>query len=213
MRAALLLALALVLVLAREAQARSRLASPGGAVLIAEAGDDAGPIASPGGPAAALAAAAGAVLSAGEAVLETFGAAVTRAFQLPERAAPYAEAIGAAEVKFSLPTGLLGRVLYQESRFRPDVIEGRTVSSAGAVGIAQIVPRWHPGVDPRDPFASIEYAAGYLRKLFDRFGSWADALAAYNWGPGNLARLGLGAAPSETRDYVREIAADVEGIA
>ena len=126
--------------------------------------------------------------------------------------APY---IADAEQRNGVPAGLLHRQMYQESRFRSDIIDGRTGSSAGAFGIAQIVPRWHPDVDPLDPIASIYYAAAYMKRLYDRFGSWSLALAAYNWGQGNQNRdLADGIIgnewPDETRRYVAEITADVE---
>ena len=106
-------------------------------------------------------------------------------WQYPPQAAPYVLSIDAAEGRNSIPPRLLGRLLYEESRYRADIIDGSTVSSAGAVGIAQIVPYYHPTVDPLDPYASIEYAARYLASLKRQFGSWDKALAAYNWGPGN----------------------------
>lgn len=124
----------------------------------------------------------------------------------------YRAAIAAAEFKYSLPDGLLHRLIFQESHFRTDIITGKTVSSAGALGIAQIVPKWHPGVDPLDPFASIDYAASYLKQLRKQTKSWTDAIAAYNWGIGNLKRGGLANAPKETRDYVAQITADVPGL-
>lgn len=127
----------------------------------------------------------------------------------PLKAAPYLQQMDTAELAYGLPRGLLARQAYQESRFRSDIIEGRTKSSAGAVGLMQIVPRWHPGVDPLDPIGSIWYAAKYLRGLFDRFGSWELALAAYNWGPTNVAKHTPEQWPKETRDYVQQIGADV----
>lgn len=126
----------------------------------------------------------------------------------------YLPAITSAEQAYGLPPGLLHRQLFQESRFRSDIIEGRTVSSAGAVGIAQIIPRWHPAVDPLDPYAAISYAASLDRAYFDMFGSWSAALAAYNWGRGNQAKdlrdgiLG-NEWPKETRDYVAQITNDI----
>lgn len=147
------------------------------------------------------------------------GSSSSTGWELPEAAAPYADTIRAAETHWQLPRGLLGRLLYQESRFRPDIINGDLVSSAGAVGIAQIVPRWHPNVNPVDANASIWYAAKYLSQNYSRFGSWQLALAAYNWGPGNLGTAlelygdgWLSHAPRETRNYVAEISADVGGL-
>lgn len=115
-----------------------------------------------------------------------------------------------ASATYGLPENLLARVAYQESHFRQDIISGKTVSSAGAVGIMQLVPKWHPNVNPLDPFDAIPYAARYLRQLFNQFGSWELALAAYNWGPGNLKKDLTGKAwPQETINYVNDIAGDV----
>src|SRR5688572_25590325 len=96
---------------------------------------------------------------------------MTRAAQMflgwwpPAAAAPYLASIAVAEHTWGLPKNLLARVLHQESRYRPEIIDGRVVSPAGAKGIAQIVPRWHPGVNPLDPFQAIAYAARYLAEL------------------------------------------------
>ncbi len=127
----------------------------------------------------------------------------------PPSAEPWLDTIRAAEDMNMIPRNLLARLLYQESRFRHDIITGQVRSSAGAVGIAQIVPRWHPDVDPLDPIASINYAAQYLRRLYRQFGSWDKALAAYNWGPGNVSRYGLASLPAETHNYITEILGDL----
>jgi soluble lytic murein transglycosylase-like protein len=113
-----------------------------------------------------------------------------------------------------MPPGLLEAVAYRESRFRPDIIDGRTRSAAGAVGIMQVVPKWHPGLGESgalDPSRAVPYAANYLRTLYNKFGSWRLALAAYNWGQGNLQAKDLADGivgddwPAETRLYVEEI--------
>lgn len=123
----------------------------------------------------------------------------------------YRDAIAAAEFQYSLPEGLLHRVLYQESRFRSDIITGATASPAGALGIAQFMPATAAelGFNPLDPYASISGSARYLRDLRKQTNSWAEALAAYNWGIGNVKRKGLAAAPAETKSYVAGITADV----
>lgn len=138
--------------------------------------------------------------------------AARRVFQLPPAAAPYAEAIRAAEQRYGLPQSLLARQLMAESAYRPDVISGEKISSAGAVGIAQFMPATARdfGIDPRDPYQSIDAAGKYMRQLFDRFGDWGKALAAYNWGMGNVQRQGMARAPAETRKYVASILADVD---
>lgn len=117
--------------------------------------------------------------------------------------------LNATESKYGIPHDLLARQAYQESRFRPDIIDGSTVSPAGAQGIMQIVPKWHPGVDPLDVNAAIDYAGNFLRSLYNQFGSWSLALAAYNAGPGNVKKYG-GVPPfDETQNYVAQIIGDV----
>ena len=69
----------------------------------------------------------------------------------------------------------------------------------------QIMPQHHPGVNADDPEIAIAYGADYVAKLKDLFGSWELALAAYNWGPGNLREYGIENAPKETRDYIKRI--------
>lgn len=123
-------------------------------------------------------------------------------------------AFSSAAAQYSLPAGLLEAVAYRESRYRQDIINGTTRSTAGAVGIMQVIPRWHPELGEAgalDPQRAIPYAAKYLRQLFNQFGTWPLALAAYNWGQGNLERKDLADGvigddwPAETRAYVDEI--------
>lgn len=123
----------------------------------------------------------------------------------------YLDALHAAESRNGIPRDLLVRLAYQESRFRPDIISGATVSSANAQGIMQIVPRWHPDVNPLDPIASINYAGKFLAGLYRTFGRWELALKAYNWGAGNVRKWLAGNAvePSETQRYSAEILADL----
>ncbi len=128
----------------------------------------------------------------------------------PGEADQYRSTISATERRNGIPAGLLASLLYQESRFRPDIIFGGP-NHAGAVGIAQIIPRWHPGAVPGEPHAAIRYAGHYLRENFDRFGTWKRALAAYNWGPTNVQRhiasgsFNVDRLPGETRNYVRQV--------
>jgi soluble lytic murein transglycosylase-like protein len=116
----------------------------------------------------------------------------------------------AAEFEYNIPFGLLARQAWQESRFREDIITGKKVSSANAQGIMQIVPRWHPDVNPLDPIASIKYAAKYDAQLYKIFGTWELALAAYNWGPNNVMKHRNMRAvwPDETTKYASEILSD-----
>lgn len=130
---------------------------------------------------------------------------------LNTRGAAYKPLLEAAERKYGIPEGMLARLAWQESRFRPDIISGATKSAAGAVGIMQIVPRWHPGVNPLNPAESIDYAGKFLADLYRQFGSWELALKSYNWGAANVAAWLRGAKiePVETRNYSAQILADL----
>lgn len=122
-----------------------------------------------------------------------------------------AETFRRAEEKYRLPKGLLVKVAWKESRFKADAYNKGSTAS----GIMQIVPRWHPDRSYPDklnvwnPESAIPYAGWYLRWLRDRTNSWEEALAAYNWGIGNLWKYGMGRIPAETRDYVASIGGDV----
>lgn len=147
--------------------------------------------------------------------LENLGDSVTTAINNgwtpPSTAKPYLAAIAVAEAKYGLPNNLLARLLYQESRFRADIITGKVKSSVGATGIAQFMPATAKqfGINPLDPFESIDAAGQYLKQLYRRFGSWKEAVASYNWGQGNVSRKGLGNAPTETRNYYTQILSDI----
>ena len=120
----------------------------------------------------------------------------------------YDDQIRAAAAANGIPFDVLWRLLYQESRFREDIISGRVTSPVGALGIAQFMPataaEWR--VNALDPASAIPGAARYLRWLIDQFGGDVDkGVAAYNWGIGNVRRKGLAAAPQETVKYVAAI--------
>lgn len=125
--------------------------------------------------------------------------------------AKYADTIAMAEAQNGIPPNMLARLLYQESRYREDIITGKTRSPVGALGIAQFMPATarEMGIDPLNPPQAINGAARYLARLYDKFGNWTEALAAYNWGSGNVQRKGLANAPTETRNYFVQILADV----
>lgn len=117
-----------------------------------------------------------------------------------------------AERSNIIPPNMIVRQIYQESRYRPDIISGAVVSPAGAVGIMQIIPHWHPGVDALNAFDSIRYAAHWLTHLHHRFGKWHYALAAYNWGPENVLNFMSGKIPfmpDETVNYSNDILLDI----
>lgn len=146
-------------------------------------------------------------------------AATVAGWVVPSSGLQFKKFFDAATAKYHLPEGLIARQAYQESRFRADIISGQTISSAGAIGIMQIIPKWHPEIDPGDaaadraaalnPAKAIDYAGKYLRQLFNKYGSWELALAAYNAGPGNVDKY-KGVPPfQETQNYVAQISRDV----
>lgn len=123
-----------------------------------------------------------------------------------------------AEDDYGLPPNLLARMAYQESSFIENVIRGIKKSSAGALGIMQLMPQYFSTVQVPVPFsdsdvsAQITQAAQQMQALFAQFESWPLALAAYNAGAGNVAKYG-GIPPfAETQNYVAAIVADVPGI-
>lgn len=87
-------------------------------------------------------------------------------------------------------------------------------SSAGAIGLFQLEPPTAAqlGVDPRNVNENIRGGVTYLRQLLGMFGNVPTALAAYDWGMGNvrqsMAQWGsnfLAHAPTETKNYVAKI--------
>ena len=132
----------------------------------------------------------------------------------PPRAAQtsssYAAYIVEATQRFGVPAHWIVAVMRKESAG-----DARAVSTKGALGLMQIMPRtwdelrarYRLGRDPFDPRDNILAGAAYLRELHDRFGS-PGFLAAYNAGPTRYAEhLATGRPlPRETRDYVAALA-------
>ncbi|MFN8173986.1 MAG: transglycosylase SLT domain-containing protein [Solirubrobacteraceae bacterium] len=117
--------------------------------------------------------------------------------------ARYAPLIARAAQRWNVGAALLAAQLYAESGFNP-----YAVSPAGARGIAQFMPGTGAAYGLRDPFdagASIDAQARMMRDLLRRFGSVPLALAAYNAGPGAVARCGCIPPYPETRGYVARI--------
>jgi soluble lytic murein transglycosylase-like protein len=122
------------------------------------------------------------------------------------------------ESALGIPPGLLARMAFQESSFLPDVINGTKPSPVGALGILQLMPEFFPEVRNPIPFPDdvvaeqINRAGQYLVELYERFGSWVEALAAYNFGPGNEDKYlehKIAGLPQQTINYVSEIIKDV----
>lgn len=90
----------------------------------------------------------------------------------------------------------------QESGFNPNARSG-----AGAEGIAQIVPKYHPGVDPYNPQQALTYAAKWDAQMYKKYGNPRDVLSVYNSGRPWAQGQGI----SETNNYVKSILAAAGG--
>ena len=103
---------------------------------------------------------------------------------------------------FGLDADLLVALVWTESRFCQTA-----VSPKGAIGLGQLMPPTAAelGVDPHDIHQNLWGAARYLRERYTEFNDWTLALAAYNAGPGAVAKYG-GVPPfEETQAYVRRV--------
>lgn len=118
----------------------------------------------------------------------------------------YEEIIQANAAKYKVDPALIKAVIQSESGFK----NGLT-SPAGAQGLMQLMPGTAKSLgvaNVMDPAQNIEGGTKYLAALLHKFdGDETKALAAYNWGPGNLIKHGLEKAPKETRDYIAKIQA------
>lgn len=117
-------------------------------------------------------------------------------------AGEYLEVARAAARQHGVPEDLFLRLVQQESGWNAGA-----VSVKGATGLAQLMPGTARllGVDINDPAANLDGGARYLRMMYDKFGSWKLALAAYNAGPGAVEEH-EGVPPyAETENYVAVI--------
>jgi peptidoglycan DL-endopeptidase CwlO len=125
--------------------------------------------------------------------------------------AAYRGLFAAAGAKYGVPADLLAAVARAESGFDPTAR-----SSAGAIGLMQIMPGTARGlgVDPRDPAQAVDGAARLLARGLKKYdGSVPLALAAYNAGPGAVAKYGGIPPYKETQAYVRRVLAYQNGAA
>ncbi|MBB5340940.1 lytic transglycosylase domain-containing protein [Tunturiibacter gelidoferens] len=141
-----------------------------------------------------------------------------------ERAGKYKTMIQSALTAQGVPQDLI-YLAVAESGFQPQVLNAKS----GAGGMWQFMPTGAYGLarngyfDERfDPEKSSIAYARYMKTLYNQFGDWYLAMAAYDWGPGNVQRAvqrtgyadfwelyRRNALPKETRDYVPKILAAV----
>ena len=107
-----------------------------------------------------------------------------------------------AAAKYGVSSNLLKAVAKVESGYQPDV-----VSSAGAIGVMQLMPGTASSLgvtNAYDAEQNIMGGAKLLSQLLNQYNNNLDlALAAYNAGPGNVAKYG--GAPPYTQKYISMI--------
>lgn len=122
--------------------------------------------------------------------------------------------IAQAATRFELPERWLHAVMRAESGGCETMNGAPTVSSAGAMGLMQLMPttwaeyreKLQLGDDPHAPLDNILAGSAYLRDLHDRYG-WPGALAAYHAGPTRYDQhLSDGRSlPHSTLDYLAHV--------
>jgi len=135
--------------------------------------------------------------------------------------------IAEASKKYDVPKSLIMAVMFQESGGDP-----LAASAAGAGGLMQLMPETARGMglnvyevitstnsrgrvsyrlDPRDdradPYKCVMAGVKILGSLMKKYNNIELALAAYNWGSGNVDKYlkGQKQMPKETRDYIANI--------
>ncbi|NNM64390.1 MAG: transglycosylase SLT domain-containing protein [Burkholderiales bacterium] len=128
--------------------------------------------------------------------------------QLPARARPWQPAIRWVAAQAGLSVALIDSVIYQESRFHPEALGPRTRSGERAVGLMQLLPSTARAlhVDAHNPLQNIWGGTWYLANLVRAYGGDEGlALAAYNSGPGAVAKYGGIPPYRQTQDYVPSV--------
>jgi hypothetical protein len=118
--------------------------------------------------------------------------------------------VASAAAANGLPFEFFARVIWQESRFRSDIVGPITRTGQRAQGIAQFMPMTAAERllhDPFDPVQALPKSAEFLRELRAQFGNLGLAAAAYNAGPQRVRDwlAGKRTLPSETQIYVRNV--------
>ena len=111
--------------------------------------------------------------------------------------------INKASRKYGVDVGLIRAVIKAESDFNP-----QAVSHAGARGLMQLMPATARSLgvnDSFDPEQNVMGGTRFLKDMLQRYNGNVDAaLAAYNWGPGNVDKR-PDHLPRETREYLARV--------
>lgn len=111
--------------------------------------------------------------------------------------------------KYGVDSKLVKAIAKQESNFNPNV-----VSSAGAVGVMQLMPGTAKYIGINDRYnieQNIQGGVKYIKEQLNKYGNVDMALMAYNAGPGTVQNRGVKSPvdlykmPKETQNYVKKI--------
>ncbi len=133
---------------------------------------------------------------------------------------PWGPYIREAAERYQVPETWVRAVMRQESGGNQYLNGGLTTSSAGAIGLMQVMPatyeglrqRYGLGEDAYDPRNNVLAGTAYIREMYDKYGS-PNFLAAYNAGPRRVDDyLASGSPlPTETVNYVAAIGPRLDG--
>jgi hypothetical protein len=135
---------------------------------------------------------------------------------------PWGPYIREAAAKYGVPEAFIREVMRQESGGHEYLNGQLTTSSAGAMGLMQVMPgtyeslsaRYGLGPDAYDPHDNIMAGTALIHELYQQYGSPAF-LAAYDAGPSRLDDYlaGRGELPNETIAYLDTVAPRLVGAA
>ncbi|WP_019554948.1 transglycosylase SLT domain-containing protein [Propionispira raffinosivorans] len=109
--------------------------------------------------------------------------------------------------KYNIPVTLFLAQIQAESSWN-----SQAVSEAGAEGLGQLMPATAVGLgcyDPFNPEQNLEASAKYMEGLYEQFGDWNYALAAYNGGPNSISKNEP--LPGWAQAYVNQVNANLSG--
>jgi hypothetical protein len=119
---------------------------------------------------------------------------------------PFNKGIEALAAEKGINPNIIHAIINRESQY-----DENATGEVGEWGLMQIKPDTAKdlGLTPEnayDPEANVRAGTTYFLQLYDKYdGDLRKALAAYNWGQGNVDRKGLEEMPESTKEYIENI--------